>query len=163
MQQVFPAGTTFSNPDEQRHYIAQWLTNEAELPHAAEALTIIFYSARYHREFHSIFPMGDLNALVPDELADVCVLEEPEHLNWYKAPFTAKAWMDKFKHVVGIIHTNYIMYSQSISLGQLASPLLYLINQGVCRAYCHKIIKLSAALQEFAAEKEVVCNVHGTM
>lgn len=36
------------------------------------------------------------------------------------------------------------------------------ILAGVCRAYCHKIIKLSGALQEFAAEKEVICNVHGT-
>lgn len=79
----------------------------------------------------------------------------------FKAPFTAKTWMDKFNHVVGIIHTNYVMYSQSYSLGQLKGPLISFINQGICRAYCHKIIKLSAALQEFAAEKEVVCNVHG--
>ncbi len=69
--------------------------------------------------------------------------------------------MDKFKHVVGVIHTNYVMYSRSIAFGQLKGSLLYFINQGVCRAYCHKIIKLSSALQEFAAEKEVVCNVHG--
>jgi hypothetical protein len=33
----------------------------------------------------------------------------------------------------------------------------------VCRAYCHKIIKLSGALQEFAAEKEVISNVHGQL
>lgn len=79
----------------------------------------------------------------------------------YKAPFTAKAWMDKFKHVVGIIHTNYVTYSHSIAFGQLKGSFLYFINQGVCRAYCHKIIKLSGALQEFAAEKEVICNVHG--
>lgn len=31
----------------------------------------------------------------------------------------------------------------------------------MCRAYCHKIIKLSGTLQEFAPEKEVICNVHG--
>jgi digalactosyldiacylglycerol synthase len=105
--------------------------------------------------------MGDITQLIPDEDADVCVLEEPEHLNWYKAPFTAKAWMDKFKHVVGIIHTNYLSYTRSYPLGQVKEPLLYYVNQGVCRAYCHKIIKLSAALQEFAVEKEVVSNVHG--
>jgi hypothetical protein len=29
------------------------------------------------------------------------------------------------------------------------------------RAYCHKVIKLSAALYDYAPEKEVVCNVHG--
>ncbi len=33
----------------------------------------------------------------------------------------------------------------------------------MCRAYCHKIIKLSGALQEFAAEKEVTSNVHGEL
>lgn len=31
----------------------------------------------------------------------------------------------------------------------------------MCRAYCHKVIKLSNALQEFAPEKEVTSNVHG--
>ena len=27
--------------------------------------------------------MGDISDLIPDDKADVCVLEEPEHLNWY--------------------------------------------------------------------------------
>ena len=31
----------------------------------------------------------------------------------------------------------------------------------MCRANCHKIIKLSGALQEFAEEKEEISNVHG--
>lgn len=31
----------------------------------------------------------------------------------------------------------------------------------MCRAYCHKVIKLSAALQRFAPGKEEVANVHG--
>jgi len=48
----------------------------------------------------------------------------------YKAPFTAKAWMDKFKHVVGIIHTNYLSYTRADSLGQIKEPLVYYINQG---------------------------------
>jgi hypothetical protein len=123
--------------------------------------------------------------------------------------------MDKFKHVIGIIHTNYLSYMRSVdTLGQIKEPLMYYINQGVleilvlfcfvcfvlffsffpsllavkfvfliwltqpilflfvipvylystqgvCRAYCHRIIKLSGALQEFAAEKETICNVHG--
>jgi len=69
--------------------------------------------------------------------------------------------MDKFKHVIGVVHTNYLVYTRSISGGVLMEPLVYYLNQGMCRAYCHKIIKLSGALQEFAAEKEVISNVHG--
>jgi digalactosyldiacylglycerol synthase len=41
-----------------------------------------FYARSYHDEYHSIFPMGDITALIPDADADICVLEEPEHLNW---------------------------------------------------------------------------------
>eukprot|EP01038_Epipyxis_sp_PR26KG_P007135 gene7135-9735_t len=157
----FPPGIRFDTPAQQEAYVKKWLANEAHLPQAAKKLNITFYAASYHDEYHSIFPLGDISALIPDELADVCVLEEPEHLNWYKAPFTAKTWMDKFKHVVGIIHTNYLIYTRSYQGGLIKEPLLYYVNQGMCRAYCHKIIKLSGALQEFAAEKETISNVHG--
>ena len=158
---AFPPGVSFEHPDDQREYVKSWLIRDANLPSAARKLNISFYAASYHEDYHSVFPMGDISHLIPDELADVCILEEPEHLNWYKAPFTAKAWMDKFNHVIGIIHTNYLMYARSQLGGTITEPFLYYVNQGVCRAYCHKIIKLSGALQEFAAEKEVIENVHG--
>ena len=35
------------------------------------------------------------------------------------------------------------------------------MNIIMARAYCHKIIKLSAVIQSLAPEKEMVCNVHG--
>jgi digalactosyldiacylglycerol synthase len=69
---------------------------------------MIYY--RYHDEYHSIFPASDITALIPDEESDVCIMEEPEHLNWYRAPFTSKSWKEKFKHVIGIVHTNYLSY-----------------------------------------------------
>eukprot|EP01031_Cornospumella_fuschlensis_P030849 gene30849-37280_t len=158
---AYPPGLRFNTPEEQKAYVYKWLSKDADMETAANKLNISFYAARYHDEYHSIFPMGDIAALIPDDQADICILEEPEHLNWYKAPFTAKAWMDKFSYVVGIIHTNYVMYSKTYTLGQVKGPMLYVVNQGVCRAYCNRIIKLSGALQEFAAEKECVCNVHG--
>ena len=51
--------------------------------------------------------MGDITALIPDELADVCILEEPEHLNWFKAPFEGeKTWTEK----VGKINIRSVSY-----------------------------------------------------
>jgi hypothetical protein len=47
---------------------------------------IRFYPARYHKYYNSIFALGDICDLIPDESTDVCILEEPEHLNWYRAP-----------------------------------------------------------------------------
>jgi chemotaxis methyl-accepting protein methylase len=38
--------------------------------------------------------------------------------------------MDKFKHVVGVIHTNYLSYTRSYTLGQIKEPLVYYVNQG---------------------------------
>lgn len=69
--------------------------------------------------------------------------------------------MDKFDYVLGIIHTNYLAFVRPETGGFYKEPLVYFVNQGMCRAYCHKIIKLSGALQELAPEKEVICNVHG--
>lgn len=158
---IFSPSVRFNSPQEQKDFVINWLIEDAKLPNVVEKLDIRFYTGTYHDEYHSIFPMGDLSALIPDDEADICVLEEPEHLNWYKSPFSSKPWMEKFNHVIGIVHTNYLVYARSINGGVFKEPLLYYINQGMCRAYCHKIVKLSSTLQEFAPEKEVVSNVHG--
>ena len=51
----------------------------------AEAkLRIRFYNATYNGSFGSIFATVDICALIPDEEADVCILEEPEHMNWMR-------------------------------------------------------------------------------
>ena len=44
--------------------------------------------------------MGDISDLIPDEDADVCVLEEPEHLNW---------WVSEKDKNMRNMHARYIL------------------------------------------------------
>jgi digalactosyldiacylglycerol synthase len=90
---------------------------------------------------------------------DICILEEPEHLNWYRAP--GENWTTKFKHVVGIIHTNYFFYATEQPAAFIRAPAMRLLCSWMCRAHCHRVIKLSGTLGKFAPEKELVENVHG--
>ena len=50
-----------------------------------ELLNILFYSAKYYQSFGSIFPDEDICSLIPKDESDVAILEEPEHLNWFRA------------------------------------------------------------------------------
>ena len=50
----------------------------------ADRLNIQFYEATYNPSFASIFATVDICAIVPKEHAHVCILEEPEHLNWMR-------------------------------------------------------------------------------
>jgi digalactosyldiacylglycerol synthase len=63
----------------------------------------------------SIFAMGYICAVLCDQTDggilnnSVCILEEPKHLNWYRAP--GEGWTKVFNYVVGIVHTNYVEYA----------------------------------------------------
>ena len=72
--------------------------------------------------------------------ADVAVLEEPEHLNWYHH---GQRWTDKFDHVVGIIHTNYLDYARREEQGDIKEKCLKALNSWVCRIHCHKVGSLT--------------------
>mmetsp|Transcript_23441 Transcript_23441/g.34770 ORF Transcript_23441/g.34770 Transcript_23441/m.34770 type:complete len:658 (+) Transcript_23441:1-1974(+) len=210
-----------------------------------EYLDILFYSAAYWPAFGSIFPTVDICSLIPNEEADVAILEEPEHLNWFRMPkgtgsneddagptsfctreipkdvvddsklknssntdtdtntdeITAKieslssdekmnqddsastdvkdknvivadkeadnehelGWAHKFKFVVGVIHTNYSAYMKQYGIGTsiVAAPAISALSSMVVRAYCHKVIRLSGVIPNYAKRKEVTCNVHG--
>ena len=166
--ELYGADRAFANMQEQEEYIREWLRSEADMSDAAcseSGLRIMFYPARYHSGLKSIFAMGDICSLVRnqtggDSLAKaVCILEEPEHLNWYRAP--GEGWTKVFGYVVGIVHTNYVEYASLQFHGLWTAPAIQVMSSAMIRAYCHKVIKLSRVLQSYAPEKEVVENVHG--
>jgi hypothetical protein len=110
----------------------------------------------------------DICSLIPTDEADICILEEPEHLNWFRVPdpdadaVNFLGWAHKFKHVVGILHTNYAAYVKQYGMGTslITAPALNALSSLVVRAYCHRVIRLSSTLPSLC-NKEVTSNVHG--
>ena len=225
--------------DWMKNYAKDKCGMEREMNH----LHILFYSATYWKAFGSIFPTVDICSLIPSEEADVAILEEPEHLNWFRIPDNQNdkslsggnssdkvkengkndvededsgpspmcgklsvknvlqnddghtvdgtkvekdnqnngekscspekkdaqethaelGWTHKFNFVVGIIHTNYSAYMKQYGLGSsiIGAPALGAMSSMVVRAYCHKVIRLSAVIPSYAKWKEVTSNVHG--
>lgn len=150
---VHPNNITFSSPSEQEKYVHQWLEERAGF---RSCFSIRFYPGRFSRDKRSILPVGDISETIPDEEADIAVLEEPEHLTWYHH---GKRWKVKFRLVIGIIHTNYLEYVKREKNGRMKALLLKYGNSWVVGIYCHKVIRLSAATQEYP--KSIICNVHG--
>jgi hypothetical protein len=149
----------FSSPQEQEAYVRDWLRNQAGMPDAADHLNLVFYTARYHAGLGSVFAMGDIIQQLPQDELDVCILEEPEHVNWFRAP--GQGWTKRYNYVVGIVHTNYDQYATQHYSGLWTAPAIRLMSAAMIRAYCHKVIKLSDVVQVFAPEKELTMNVHG--
>lgn len=152
-------GHVFNSTDEQEAYVREWLRKQAHMPNAAENLNIVFYNARYHAGLGSVFAMGDILDHLPSDELDVCILEEPEHLNWFRAP--GEGWTKSYNFSVGLIHTNYFEYATQHYSGLWTAPAIRLMSSAMVRAYCHKVIKLSDVLQPFAPEREITRNVHG--
>lgn len=156
---IYGKDRSFDTSEEQEAWIRTWLRDSAGLKEASEVLNISWYIGRYEPMENSLYSMGDITAMIPEEEVDICVLEEPEHLNWYRAP--GESWTRKFKHVVGIVHTNYFVYAMEQPAAYLRAPGMRLLSSWMCRAHCHRIIKLSGTLGKFAPEKELIENVHG--
>lgn len=136
-EQVYGSNRIFENPEAQETHIREWLRDSAKLPTASEELKIKWYTAWQNKVENSIYSMGDITALIPAEDVDICILEEPEHLNWYRAP--GDSWTDKFKHVVGIIHTNYFVYAQDQPAAFVRVSFIYLFKLYLCQ--CSKKTK----------------------
>ncbi|KAF8056763.1 DGD1 [Scenedesmus sp. PABB004] len=152
-QLVLPNTVTFDSPADQEAFVGEWAQKRTGL---ACGFKVRFYPGRYAPEKGSILPVGDITQYIPDAEADVAVLEEPEHLNWYHH---GRRWTDKFQHVVGVMHTNYLDYARREERGHIKEALLRHINAWVCRIYCHKVIKLSDAVQPLPREETMF--VHG--
>jgi digalactosyldiacylglycerol synthase len=80
--------------------------------------------------------VGDLTEIIPGEVADIAVLEEPEHLTWYHH---GCRWKAKFRKVIGVVHTNYLAYVKREKNGFMQAFLLKHINSWVIDIYCHKV------------------------
>ena len=92
---------------------------------------------QFSKERRSIIPAGDTSQFISSKEADIAILEEPEHLNWYHH---GKRWTDKFNHVIGVVHTNYLEYIKRVKNGAIQSFFVKHINKWVTRAYCHKVL-----------------------
>jgi hypothetical protein len=165
---LYGAEGPFECQDEQEAWIREFCRTRASCAIEEDLLQIKFWEGVYHHSFGSIFPTIDVCSLIPPEQADVAILEEPEHLNWFRVPPNDDSpdtlgWAQKFNHVVGILHTNYGSYIQTYGMGTsiLTARALDALSTLVVKAYCHKVIRLSDTLTSLAPKKEVTSNVHG--
>uniref|UniRef100_A0A2P2LGN4 Digalactosyldiacylglycerol synthase 2, chloroplastic n=2 Tax=Rhizophora mucronata TaxID=61149 RepID=A0A2P2LGN4_RHIMU len=150
---VYPNKISFSSPSEHEAYVRQWLNDRIAF---SPDFRIFFYPAKFAVDKRSILAAGDISEVIPDEDADIAVLEEPEHLTWFHH---GKRWKSKFRLVIGIVHTNYLEYVKREKNGRFKALLLKYMNTWVVGIYCHKVIRLSAATQDYP--KSIICNVHG--
>lgn len=150
---VYPNQITFDSPQDQENYVREWLSLRISFQ---PDFKIVFYPGKFSEKKRSILAVDDITEFIPKREADIAILEEPEHLTWYHH---GARWTRKFRHVVGIVHTNYLEYVKREKNGPFQAFLLKYINNWVTSIYCHKVIRLSAATQNLP--KSVVCNVHG--
>ena len=83
-RELYGSQHVFENQAEQETYIRDWMRQQEDLYEEADPETgirILFYPARYHSGLRSIFAMGDICSLIPEEEADIAVLEEAEHVS----------------------------------------------------------------------------------
>lgn len=96
---------------------------------------LFIFISQFSLDKRSIIALGDITEVIPDEEADIAVLEEPEHLTWYHH---GKRWKKKFRLVIGVVHTNYLEYVRR-EKNALQAFLVKQINNWVVGIYCHKV------------------------
>ena len=87
---LYGSQNSFSNGptgiQQQETWIRNYSSERCGMALESKQLQLIFYPAFYLAGFGSIFPKVDLCNFIPRELVDVAILEEPEHLNWFRMP-----------------------------------------------------------------------------
>ena len=156
---VFAKGVSFDSPEEQEKVVREWCQERAKMDLNTLNLQFRWYAAKYTLSLGSIFPAGDCTQnLQPLDPKDVLILEEPEHLCWFHS---GQRWPNLFRHVIGIVHTNYADYmeiDQTLPL-ELKEGSVFAASTLVCSAYCDVNVKLSDTIMPLP--NEVTCNVHG--
>ena len=171
---VFAKGVSFDTPEEQEKVVRQWCSERAKMDLEKLDLQFRWYPAKYIFALRSIFPTGDCTRnLSATDPKDVLILEEPEHLCWFHS---GQRWPNLFRHVIGIVHTNYSDYvnieDATAAVGAAAGQWLggtlppdfkeatvFAASTLVCSAYCDVNVKLSDTIMPLP--NEVTCNVHG--
>lgn len=74
---VYGQSKGFASREEQTDFIRAWLRDSAGLRLASEELNIEWYTAWQNPVENSIYSMGDITALIPDDACDIMILEEP--------------------------------------------------------------------------------------
>ncbi|KAH8063515.1 digalactosyldiacylglycerol synthase [Aureococcus anophagefferens] len=143
-------------------FVRAWIAEnapDAVGPDGSSSLKIGWYPARYAAGLGSILNLDDITSHIPKQCDDVVILEEPEHLNWYR---NGPRWTSRFRHVVGVAHTNYEAYATLESRdGRVGFDVLAerVFTETVTRAHCDVVVQLSATLRPLPHSR--VANVHG--
>lgn len=89
-KKLYGAKNSFANgPEEQiewifKEFIGIDRSQATASSKLVQNLHIKFWNGIYQESFGSIFPVEDICSLIPSDAADVAILEEPEHLNWFR-------------------------------------------------------------------------------
>lgn len=126
-EKLYGINNAFANGTQGMQEQEAWIRNYARercgMDKEVELLKIVWYPAFYLKGFGSIFPKVDLCNFIPHELVDVAILEEPEHLNWFRAPQHCDSNLedgehtDALNHSVGEDEANSSAASETTKLG----------------------------------------------
>ena len=154
-----------SSRTDQEVIVRQWIRDNCDSRLSSNEIAIVWYDAIYIEVVGSIVQMSymDLPTLVPSNMRDVAILEEPERLGLYHRGHSFK----KFYNVcIGIIHTNYAFYAnQTVSaswLLQIARTTRSIVFPSLARHHVDISVHISGATAPKRPSKhDAIEAVHG--